>query len=147
MALYTYEQPHHKVPKTMPYAPSPPCRTPGCPGLSPDGSGFCPPCKQANSKAYDATRRNSKVRKLTLKFANSRRRRHYLKRNPVCVECERSHFVAPATVVDHITPHRGDPALCWDRENWQSLCKICHDRKTATETGFKRVYDHGGVAL
>ncbi|MGN8738508.1 HNH endonuclease signature motif containing protein [Bilifractor sp. HCP3S3_D3] len=36
----------------------------------------------------------------------------------------------PATVVDHIVPHRGDPKLFWDRSNWQALCKRCHDKKT-----------------
>ncbi len=35
--------------------------------------------------------------------------------------------ITPATVVDHITPHRGDQALFWDYDNWQSLCKQCHD--------------------
>lgn len=38
-----------------------------------------------------------------------------------------------ATVVDHIIPHKGDQYLFWDRSNWQPLCKLCHDRKTATE--------------
>ena len=40
-----------------------------------------------------------------------------------------------ATVVDHITPHKGNQQLFWDRNNWQPLCKQCHDRKTATEDG------------
>ena len=35
-----------------------------------------------------------------------------------------------ATVVDHIVPHRGDPKLFWDPDNWQTLCKRCHDKKT-----------------
>lgn len=39
----------------------------------------------------------------------------------------------PATVVDHITPHRGDPVLFWSRSNHQALCKPCHDRKTGSE--------------
>jgi len=38
-----------------------------------------------------------------------------------------------ATVVDHITPHKGDNDLFWDRANWQSLCESCHNRKTAAE--------------
>jgi len=32
-----------------------------------------------------------------------------------------------ATIVDHITPHRGDPGLFWNPKNWQSLCKQHHD--------------------
>lgn len=65
----------------------------------------------------------------------------WLKRHPLC----RMHLELgqpiPAEVVDHIVPHKlfdakdsGDPAriasaekLFWDRKNWQSLCKACHD--------------------
>ncbi|MGI6721758.1 MAG: HNH endonuclease [Anaerovoracaceae bacterium] len=32
-----------------------------------------------------------------------------------------------------MVPHRGDQKLFWDRSNWQSLCKSCHDSKTMTE--------------
>jgi 5-methylcytosine-specific restriction protein A len=40
-----------------------------------------------------------------------------------------------ATVVDHIIPHNGDMVRFWDQDNWQPLCKQCHDIKTATEDG------------
>ncbi len=30
-------------------------------------------------------------------------------------------------VADHIEPHRGDPALFWDEQQIQTLCKPCHD--------------------
>ena len=40
---------------------------------------------------------------------------------------------APASVVDHIKPHKGDYDLFWDEANHQALCKRCHDIKTATE--------------
>lgn len=30
----------------------------------------------------------------------------------------------------------GDSKLFWDRTNWQSLCKPCHDRKTMTENRY-----------
>ena len=43
--------------------------------------------------------------------------------------------VVAATVVDHIVPHKGNEAFMWDESNYQSLCKTCHDRKTATEDG------------
>lgn len=39
----------------------------------------------------------------------------------------------PATVVDHIVPHKGDYELMWAEWNWQPLTKKAHDRKTATE--------------
>ena len=44
--------------------------------------------------------------------------------------------VKAAEVVDHITPHRGDQQLFWDVDNWQSLCKQCHDsHKQSIEKG------------
>ncbi|WP_298494800.1 HNH endonuclease [uncultured Maritimibacter sp.] len=36
---------------------------------------------------------------------------------------------APATVVDHVVPHRGDERLFWDQSNWQPLCTHCHSNK------------------
>lgn len=57
----------------------------------------------------------------------------HLDEHPLCVDCARREYIMPATVVDHIIPHKGNDELFWDRSNWQSLCKTCHDRKTATE--------------
>jgi 5-methylcytosine-specific restriction protein A len=60
---------------------------------------------------------------------------HRLRSNPICVRCGEL-----ATVTDHILPHSGqqDP-LFWAPDNHQSLCKRCHDRKTALEDrGFGR---------
>jgi len=34
--------------------------------------------------------------------------------------------------VDHRVPHRGDPALFWDKANLQALCHRCHSAKTGT---------------
>jgi 5-methylcytosine-specific restriction endonuclease McrA len=54
-----------------------------------------------------------------------------LARDPICKICNR----APSRIADHIRPHRGVWALFCDLLNLQGLCKICHDRKTATEDG------------
>ena len=59
----------------------------------------------------------------------------YLIKHPYCAECLKSDIHTPATVVDHIKPHKGNKDLFWDSSNWQALCKHCHDRKTATEDG------------
>lgn len=37
-----------------------------------------------------------------------------------------------AAVVHHKIPHRGNMTLFWDRTNWASMAKRCHDRHTAT---------------
>jgi 5-methylcytosine-specific restriction protein A len=43
--------------------------------------------------------------------------------------------VTPATVVDHIIPHKGNHELFWDAKNHQPLCKRHHDIKTCKEDG------------
>ncbi len=40
--------------------------------------------------------------------------------------CEAEGKATAATVVDHIVPHKGDQALFWDTDNWQSLCVHHH---------------------
>ncbi len=60
----------------------------------------------------------------------------FLREHPLCTHCQRRGLVTSATIVDHVTPHRGDEVLFWDVENWQPLCKPCHDSwKQAIEKG------------
>jgi 5-methylcytosine-specific restriction protein A len=60
----------------------------------------------------------------------------YLRANPLCRYCDRQGRARPATVVDHVTPHRNDLELFWNVSNWQPLCKPCHDAiKQAEESG------------
>lgn len=51
----------------------------------------------------------------------------FLRSHPLCVMCLREGKTTAAQVVDHIKPHRGNQALFWSRDNWQPLCKQCHD--------------------
>lgn len=51
----------------------------------------------------------------------------FLRKHPLCVNCQRQGLIAAASVVDHIKPHRGDMGLFWDRNNWQPLCENCHN--------------------
>ena len=51
----------------------------------------------------------------------------YLRSHPLCVMCEKQGKTRPATLVDHIVPHKGDSDLFWNKGNWQALCKTCHD--------------------
>jgi len=57
-----------------------------------------------------------------------RDRRAHLRRSPLCVCCEANGFIRPASLVDHIVPHRGDKVLFRDPANWQSLCSECHNK-------------------
>lgn len=53
-------------------------------------------------------------------------------KQPLCEECKSKGRITAATVVDHITPVRlgGD---FWDTANHQSLCRPCHQAKSASE--------------
>lgn len=68
-------------------------------------------------------------------YAWQQAREGFLRKNPLCVHHQQRGMVVPATVVDHIEPHCGDKLLFWRRSNWQPLCKLCHDKKTALEDG------------
>ncbi len=73
--------------------------------------------------AFDRKRPNARQRGYTSEW--ERAREAFLFVNDTC---GRPECGAPATVVDHIIPHRGDKARFWNRSNWQALCKRCHDR-------------------
>ena len=109
----------------MPYAPKRPCRFPGCPNLC-DGREVY--CKDHQQYSTDAVRGGADARGYNAKWRAARKR--YLREHPLCTECGRNGRLTPATVIDHITPHRGDAQLFWDEKNWQPFCKDCHDRKT-----------------
>jgi 5-methylcytosine-specific restriction enzyme A len=62
-----------------------------------------------------------------------RARAAFLAQHPLCAACRALGRVVPATVVDHVVPHRGDQRLFWNQGNWAPACKPCHDAKTARE--------------
>lgn len=105
----------------MPSRPNSLCRHAGCRRLA-GSNGYCdrhkaPQKNKTVHNLYDADwRRESKA---------------FLAEHPWCKECLRKNAYTPATVVDHIKPHRGDRKLFWLKSNWQSLCKHHHDQKTA----------------
>lgn len=68
----------------------------------------------AKDRGYDATWR--------------RERRAFLVDHPLCLGCDASGHAVPATVVDHIVPHRGDQRLFRDPRNRQPACKWHHDK-------------------
>jgi 5-methylcytosine-specific restriction endonuclease McrA len=74
----------------------------------------------ATQRGYDRRWRNARL--------------GYLRSHPFCVSCAKQDRYITANVVDHVIPHKGDQDLFWDTDNWQALCKPCHDRKTATES-------------
>ena len=111
----------------MPRTPKRPCRYPGCPNLCDSGVY----CRQQSQYSSDRLRGNAEARGYNAEWR--RARKAFLQQNPLCSECRKAGKLTPATVVDHIIPHRGDKRLFWDEKNWQSLCKSCHDKKTGHE--------------
>lgn len=128
--------------------PRKPCAAAGC-GVLVDGvERYCERHRKAKQVASDQTRGSAAQRGYDSKWAQARAA--YLRKHPLCRECQANDRIAAADVVDHIKPHRlkeaidsGDEVriaearrLFWDSErNWQPLCKPCHDRKTAKEDG------------
>lgn len=121
----------------MPARPSSPCSQRACPKLTIPGTRYC-----ADHQDKDNERRKQYDRMSRPEYHAwystgcwRRTRALYLSSHPLCVECIKRGRVTPSAVVDHIEPHKGDLVKFWDVNNLQSMCKRCHDRKTASEDG------------
>ena len=110
----------------MPRTPRRPCRFPGCPNLCDSGVY----CREHLQYSTDRVRGSADARGYNAEWR--RARKAFLQKHPLCAECRQNGRLTPATVVDHIIPHRGDRTLFWDENNWQPLCKGCHDQKTGS---------------
>ena len=111
----------------MPFKPKVSCRHPGCPELVGAGRLYC----EKHLPLHPEVTRPAAKRGYNRRCQKARK--SYLEAHPLCVQCAKQGKYVRATVVDHIIPHRGDQKLFWDQNNWQSLCKNCHDKKTLTE--------------
>ena len=116
----------------MPNKAKKPCSHFGCPNLTTER--YCEAHKK-DSQSYDRYRGSAKERGYDSRWR--RYRDAFLKAHPVCEcdECKANGWVKPATVVDHIIPHKGDTVLFWDPKNHQAMYKPHHDAKTAREDG------------
>ncbi|MCQ0986025.1 HNH endonuclease [Jiella sp. LLJ827] len=74
----------------------------------------------ARKARFDQTRPAASQRGYGSKWREARA--EFLTKHPTCTRCG-----APATVVNHRTPHKGDRKLFWSRSNWEAVCKPCHD--------------------
>lgn len=99
----------------------------------------CPTCAAKYRAAGEARRPSARERGYTTAW--DKEAKAFLAAFGQCTSCG-----APATVVDHVTPHKGDQRLFWDRRNWQPLCASCHGRKTVRhDGGFGRFRCEGGA--
>ncbi|ABA78515.1 HNH endonuclease [Rhodobacter sphaeroides] len=81
---------------------------------------------------FDQKRPSSRERGYTHEWRKARA--EFLHQHPTCAFCG-----APAGVVDHVIPHKGDMTLFWDRTNWQALCKPCHDRQKQMQERYNHI--------
>lgn len=107
------------------------CRRPGCSGVVRDGvCSHCGPLRKRTSAAHDERRGSSRARGYDARW--ERLRRMHLAGEPLCRMCLAQGRVTPAVLVDHIVPVRDGGAVL-DDDNLQSLCRVCHDAKTAED--------------
>ena len=59
--------------------------------------------------------------------------RRFLAGNPMCRVCEDEGLFTIAEEMDHIKPCGDSLELLWNKENWQPICRYCHEKKTASE--------------
>ncbi len=115
----------------MPKLPLRPCNHPGCPELT--ARTYCPAHEKQRKQRKEMERGNSKERGYDYHWQQVRK--IYLAEHPLCVKCLIEKRIVKATIVDHITPHKGDRNLMYDENNLQALCKHHHDQKTSREGG------------
>lgn len=106
-----------------------PCLSSGCKDFA-SNKGYCDK-HQSRVKQRDRDRGTAHQRGYDAEW--KKHRDQFLLEHPLCVDCRKKGYVMPATVVDHIVPHKGDKDLFWDKTNWQPLCETHHNIKTATE--------------
>jgi 5-methylcytosine-specific restriction enzyme A len=87
----------------------------------------------AAARLAEADRRRPSARQRLYDSEWERERAVWLKDHPRCAECG-----APAKEVHHSIPHRGNPAIFWDRSKWVSLCRAHHSAATMREINQRR---------
>lgn len=121
----------------MPKRPPTICTKAGCGRVAPKGSRCSlhpytpPPRNRARERERDRERGSARARGYDKTWEKLRAAK--LADDPLCEHCEKQGRTTPAQDVDHIIPIRERPDLRLARDNLQSLCRPCHNRKTARE--------------
>lgn len=115
----------------MPRKPRRPCGQAGCPNLT-DGY-YCEKHKKEADAGYNRYKRDEESKGFYNSSAWRNLAKLQLQRQPLCEDCLKNGRVRKASIADHIIPIRQDPTRKLDRNNLQSLCHSCHNKKTAGE--------------
>lgn len=115
----------------MPLRLKKPCSYPMCPELTHDR--YCGKHQKQVSRCCDKERGTAAKRGYGGRW--QRYRIMFLRKNPLCAECQRQGRITPAKHVDHIKAVSGaDDPLFWEPSNHQGLCHSCHSAKTMLES-------------
>lgn len=109
-----------------------PCRHPGCGALVRDGSGYCETHK---SKAKKATNFSRQLSSHARGYGAAWRKLRIVVMNRdagLCQPCKAGGRLTTGNIVDHIKPKTEGGTD--DMGNLQTICKRCHDLKTAGES-------------
>jgi 5-methylcytosine-specific restriction protein A len=117
------------------------CAAPGCRNFVEPPAHYCErhrkkPGKQASVPFAAAVRFNNAM--YNTQRWRSLRNRH-LKGEPRCVVCGADESLQ----VDHIQAPRGDEELFFNVNNLQTLCAVCHRRKTQMEIDARKGWERG----
>ena len=119
----------------MPRRAAKPCAQPGCPALV-RGETRCEKHARERATRYarQDRRQRGSARERGYDTLWEKVRAQHLASEPLCRACSTEGRTTPAQDVDHIVPFDGlhDP-LRLDPENLQSLCRPCHNAKTARQ--------------
>lgn len=106
------------------------------PSSPPDFRPFYAPSPEQRRLDYERGRGSAAARGYGRRW--QKLRASFLARHPLCVMCAAESRTEAATVVDHITPHKGSQALLYDWNNLQPLCHSHHASKTNVDGSIGR---------
>lgn len=84
--------------------------------------------RQANQRGYDARWHVARA--------------EFLRQHPICMGCAVLGNPEPATIVDHVEPHRGDKVKFWNTARWQGACDWHH---RYVKSRLERMFEAGEI--
>lgn len=110
------------------------------------GAGAIPPSFKGPTQADPSEEDDDLSKSRIYGYLWAKYSKQRLQAHPLCVYCMRRKRRTPATVTDHIKPHKQDQVLFWDPKNHQSLCASCHGReKQREEIGYVERWNGGTI--
>lgn len=84
------------------------------------------PTRREVTKAADLRRGSARERGYTTAWDKASA--GHLRNDPLCRYCDLAGDTTPATLTDHLYPHKGQQWLFWLKLFWVSCCTPCHNK-------------------